>query len=269
MFYFRHGFCFITLPGYRSRMNYMFRNKLYIENNWGLFFGQLNDNKLHRHYALQISVASESSLLITDATGTENNYMSCWINSNVFHRFYCEKPALILLINPASTIGHHLLNDYGTKEITHLKNDLNDAFHRALNGNLFSPDVFTRFVQWLKDYLQEYQCDFESTIHVTDDRIYKAVQYLEHNFDRVVSLKEIAHFCHLSETRFLHLFKEKTRLNFRRYQLWNRLIKSLPYLKEHSITKTAHHFGFTDSSHYTRTFTETFGLSPKILTSLK
>ncbi|WP_409050310.1 helix-turn-helix domain-containing protein [Sphingobacterium sp. 2149] len=85
----------------------------------------------------------------------------------------------------------------------------------------------------------------------------------------MVSLKEIANICFLSETRFLHLFKEKTNLNFRRYQLWNKLIKSLPYLKEHSITDTAYQFGFTDSSHYSRTFKETFGLTPKFLSSLK
>lgn len=266
MFYFRQQVLFGSF--YRA-INYMFHNKLYIENNWGVFVGQLNDNKLHKHYALQISVASESSLLITDATGTENTYVSSWINSNVPHRFYCEKPTLIVLINPASMIGHHLLNDYGTTEITCLKKELNNTLHQAFDDYLLSQDAFTVFVRRLKSYLQGYQCDCESAIHFGDDRIYKSVQYLEDNFDRVVSLEEIADVCHLSQTRFLHLFKEKTRLNFRRYQLWNRLVKSLSYLKEHSITETAHQFGFTDSSHYTRTFTETFGLSPKIFTSLK
>jgi AraC-like DNA-binding protein len=69
--------------------------------------------------------------------------------------------------------------------------------------------------------------------------------------------------CHLSPTRFLHLFKEKTNLNFRRYQLWNKVVKSLPYLIKNSITETAYTFGFSDSSHYTRTFIETFGVTPK------
>lgn len=81
-------------------------------------------------------------------------------------------------------------------------------------------------------------------------------------------LPTIAEYCHLSPTRFLHLFKERTNLSFRRYQLWNKLVKSLPYLEKNSVTDTAYAFGFSDNSHYTRTFIETFGVTPKFL-SLK
>lgn len=89
---------------------------------------------------------------------------------------------------------------------------------------------------------------------------------MDANFEKVLSLEEVAEKCFLSPTRFLHLFKEKTNLTFRRYQLWNKLIQSLPFLVKHSITETAHSFGFSDSSHYIRTFKETFGVTPKFLT---
>jgi AraC-like DNA-binding protein len=99
--------------------------------------------------------------------------------------------------------------------------------------------------------------------HLQDNRIIKAFEFIGNNFEKVLSLEEVADYCSLSSTRFLHLFKEKTNLNFRRYQLWNKLVKSLPYLTKNSIADTAYTFGFSDSSHYTRTFIETFGVTPK------
>ncbi|NVK52191.1 MAG: AraC family transcriptional regulator [Flavobacteriaceae bacterium] len=40
---------------------------------------------------------------------------------------------------------------------------------------------------------------------------------------------------------------------------------SLKRKRKNWITETAHTFGFSDSSHYTRTFKETFGVTPKFL----
>ena len=113
--------------------------------------------------------------------------------------------------------------------------------------------------------LNQYKCDCEVKNHPKDDRIVRVLDFIETNFDKVYSVEEIAELCYLSPSRFLHLFKEKTGLNFRRYQLWNKTVKSLPYLVANSITDTAHTFGFTDSSHYTRTFKETFGVNPKFM----
>jgi AraC-like DNA-binding protein len=42
-------------------------------------------------------------------------------------------------------------------------------------------------------------------------------------------------------------------------------VKSLPHLTKNSITDTAYTFGFTDSSHYAKTFKETFGVNPKFM----
>ncbi len=114
----------------------------------------------------------------------------------------------------------------------------------------------------------ELKCSCEAENHFEDDRIYKAIKFIEKHQERIISLAEIAKVCFLSESRFLHLFKEKTGIQYRRYQLWNKLIKSLPYLKNHSITETAHRFGFADSSHYSRTFKETFGFTPKFISNL-
>lgn len=235
---------------------------------WGLFIGQFDDNILHRHYALQISIASHDKFEITDEKNHTAYYTACFINSNVPHQFKSNESSLVLLINPVSSIGHQLYNKYREAQITGLYDELKQL-SEIFTGYLQYELSFIELIKGINHCLLDFKCGCELENHFSDDRIYKAIQYLEHNFDRIVPLEEIAAFCFLSETRFLHLFKERTNLNFRRYQLWNKLIKSLPYLKVHSITDTAHQFGFTDSSHYNRTFKETFGLSPKFLSSLK
>lgn len=241
---------------------------LYIEPTWGIFIGQFNDNILHRHYAIQISLASNKHFNITDEKNNVNSYSACFINSNVLHKFHSSEISMIMLINPVSSVGHRLYQKYKNKQITSLHEELNPLSDIFINY-LLSNANFEKLIENIRDHLTSYVCTCDQENHFEDDRIYKSIQYLEQNFDKIVSLEEIAALCHLSETRFLHLFKEKTNLNFRRYQLWNKLIRSLPYLRNQSITNTAHQFGFTDSSHYNRTFKETFGLSPKFLLSLK
>lgn len=249
-------------------MNDTAQNKIYIEKTMGVFVGQFNDNVSHKHFALQISVASQGKFKITDAKDNQNSYSTCFINSNVLHQFKSNETSLIILINPISSIGHQLYNKYRNIKITSLDEDF-EQLVEIFADYLQNDSDFINLTNKINNYFVNFRCECELKNHFEDERIYKAIQYLEQNFDRIVSLKEIANICFLSETRFLHLFKEKTNLNFRRYQLWNKLIKSLPYLKEHSITDTAHQFGFTDSSHYSRTFKETFGLTPKFLSSLK
>lgn len=248
-------------------MNNKTENRIHLERMMGVFVGQFNDNVLHRHHALQISIASTTKFEIIDENSHQNSYSTCFINSNVLHQFRNKETSLIILINPFSSIGHQLYSKYKNISIAELHDDLKQL-ENIFETYLQDDTHFDILIHNIHDYLDTLKCECELENHFEDDRIYKAIQYLEHNFDRIVSLEEIAGICFLSETRFLHLFKEKTNLNFRRYQLWNKLIKSLAYLKNHSVTETAHMYGFTDSSHYSRTFKESFGLLPKFLLSI-
>ncbi|MFD2556700.1 helix-turn-helix domain-containing protein [Sphingobacterium tabacisoli] len=248
-------------------MNDLSRSKVHIESMMGIFVGKLNDNALHKHYAMQISIAANGKLDIADNQNNHNHYSTCFINSNVEHQFTCNEMSLIILINPISSIGHQLYIRNKAIDIAELNEDLM-PIREMFVDYLEKKSDFGQLTGNVGNHLRNYTCKCEVGNHVEDDRIYKAIQYLEQNFDRIVSLKEISSTCFLSETRFLHLFKDKTKLNFRRYQLWNKLVKSLPYLKTHSITETAHRFGFTDSSHYSRTFKETFGVKTRFLSSL-
>jgi len=78
-------------------------------------------------------------------------------------------------------------------------------------------------------------------------------------------LGEVAGHCSLSPSRFQHVFKETTGQSFRRAQLWTKMSHALPHLGKQSLTSLAHQFGFADSAHFSRTFRENFGFSPRDL----
>lgn len=237
-------------------------NRFYFRYNYGLFVGRLDNNTEHKHYAIQISLSSDNEFI---CSVKDNQIISCslFINSNIQHKLSCNGTQLIILVNPISRIGHFLHLKYSDTNYKELDADISDGLTDLLTSYVKRELTFDLFCSAADKILEQFVCNCDTEFHPKDDRIVKAIKYLDDNAERVVSLKEISDICFLSQSRFLHLFKEKTGIHFRRYQLWNRLIKSLPYLSDNNITTVAHQFGFSDSSHYTRTFKETFGLIPK------
>lgn len=237
----------------------------HFDKNFGLFIGKLTDNKFHKHYALQISVSRNPILKLSLKNQKEISSKVFFINSNIEHKLISNTNQLTILINPLSSIGHQLYLINKNTDFSIHNNELTETLIKLLTQFESNKLTFSELCAMTSQVLFNYQCTCESENHFQDDRIIKAIKYMDENFEKVFSLKEVSAKYFLSSTRFLHLFKEKTNLSFRRYQLWNKIVKSLPYLTENSITDTAYTFGFSDSSHYTRTFKETFGVTPKFL----
>lgn len=237
----------------------------HFDKNFGLFIGKLKENLYHKHYALQISVSVKSNMTLTIKGENEILGKSFFINSKVEHKLISESNQLTVLVNPLSSIGHQFHLQFEKSNFASLNENLSDKLIETLNKFETSKIDFEKLCELTSQVLSEYQCTCESENHFDEKRIINAIKYMDANFEKVLSLEEVSKKCFLSPTRFLHLFKEKTNLTFRRYQLWNKIIKSLPFLVKNSITETAYKFGFSDSSHYTRTFKETFGVTPKFL----
>ncbi|MEL7400001.1 MAG: AraC family transcriptional regulator, partial [Pseudomonadota bacterium] len=66
----------------------------------------------------------------------------------------------------------------------------------------------------------------------------------------------------LSESRFLHLFRQQMGIAWRPYLLWRRLLCAVQQMAHGlSATAAAHQAGFADSAHLSRTFRSTFGMT--------
>jgi AraC-like DNA-binding protein len=234
----------------------------HFDKNFGLFIGQLTDNRFHKHYALQISVSTKSNLTLSVKNETILG-KAFFLNSKVEHKLTCDNNQLTILINPLSAIGHQLFLKFDNFDLLSFSDNLASELIALLYKFERKELTFENLCILVSLTLTQYKCTCEQENHLQDDRIIEAIEFMDKYFEEVLSLERVAEHCHLSPTRFLHLFKEKTNLNFRRYQLWNKVVKSLPYLTKNTISDTAYTFGFSDSSHYTRTFIETFGVTPK------
>ncbi len=238
------------------------KNNYYIGRNWWLFAGIFQHNALHRHYAIQISIATNKCIIISDGKNNEQYYESCIIRNNEPHRLACNEPHITLLINPTSPAGHYLNQLFSNLHIASFSHPIAHDIKNRLNNFISGSISFETLAGIIKNLLEQADCLCMEENHFGDMRIKKAILYLESHYERVIPLAEAADQVHLSPTRFLHLFKQTTGITYRRFLLWNKLSKSFHYLKEHGVTLTAHEFGFTDGAHYSRTFKENFGFSP-------
>lgn len=102
--------------------------------------------------------------------------------------------------------------------------------------------------------------------YVVDQRIVNVIALIKQTIDNNLSVDELAESVNLSTPRLVQLFKRQTGIPIRRYRLWHRLYVSakLVGLGE-NFTDAALAAGFTDSSHYCRTFRSMFGMTPSRL----
>ena len=240
------------------------KNKFHFRPNYGIFVGTLNDNIVHQHYAVQLSICLNEVMKLT-VDEVMDIKSSFYLNSNIPHQLICPETQLTILINPISKIGYYLQHLHKSEMALQINEKVFSALSLLLRDYQIAGKNFETLCSKIDLFFKGLEELFEEELGAKDNRIIKAITYLDDNFAKQVSLEEVAKICFLSPSRLLHLFKEETQTTFRRYKLWNKLVKSLPSLKLQSITSTAHQFGFTDSSHYTRTFKETFGITPKFI----
>lgn len=235
-------------------------------NDIGYLLGEISDNTLHQHYAVQIVISLNNSIVVKSETA-DYKAKSILIKSMQSHQLNChDQQVLILLINPASKIGH-LLNKHTKPKDIQIINTSWIRSIRDITMNL-SQEKLTdeNFINAMQKATKEYLDNNKGCFQNTDKRILLALDLLEKNTTEISPLEIIASQVFLSASRFIHLFKKETGITYRRMQLWNKLIASIDEISGYnSITELAHAHGFSDSAHYSRTFKQTFGINPKIL----
>lgn len=207
----------------------------------------------HRHNALQITIS------INDGSKLRCNSLEEIIESEVIlipplidHAFY-ENSGLVLIILVddesivADSIGASKVQPLEIFDFAELQTHIREAAEFSNLNHVFEKTKF--FSKFMKSKI--------------DERMHKLISELKKDDEFLPSAKDAADICHLSESRFLHLFKKELGLPFRKYILWIKLRRTLKYLKMgRSLTEAAHVGGFSDSAHLSRYFKESFGLSP-------
>lgn len=100
---------------------------------------------------------------------------------------------------------------------------------------------------------------------VSDERIVRALAWINSRVDQPVTLDEVAAEVFLSPGRFRHLFAEQTGMGLRPWMLWRRFIRAWEVIMSgRSLSTAAHEAGFADAAHLTRTCRRMFGVAPSM-----
>ncbi|BDU39240.1 helix-turn-helix transcriptional regulator [Vibrio nigripulchritudo] len=226
----------------------------------GLFasYSQALEANNHRHHAIQLTIPDGDAELITESATIRGASL---LAPNVPHQLELEA-GWVWLIEPESTLGEVLLRLLDSETCISL-------------GDLpCHTNIDQQFVL-VSDWLERQSLPFDMSHLNTkaeyvqlDNRILKLLERLNQCFGQVCvkpdhwRASDIAQDLTISESRFLHLFKENMGIAWRPYLLWRRLLCAIGMLKSgKSATESAYMSGFADSAHLSRTFKQHFGLT--------
>lgn len=102
---------------------------------------------------------------------------------------------------------------------------------------------------------------------VANERIKPAVEYIEENCTKELSVGELAALCYLSEPRFFALFKAAAGLAPIAYKNSVRLKKAANYLiarPDKSVEAVAEAFNYSSPAYFIREFRKAFGATPAV-----
>ncbi len=111
--------------------------------------------------------------------------------------------------------------------------------------------------------------DFIELVYSSQDarkvtQISPAINYVDANYDKPITLAEIARASHLSGSRLAHIFKEQTGITIIDYLTSVRIerAKQLLLATDQNCTEICFQVGYNNQSYFTRTFKELVGMTP-------
>ena len=223
---------------------------------------------IHAHYAIQITFGSEHGVRFRTSEREEwTAYRGAIIASRQPHTMDASRvhSNAVLFVEPETREGRALAERYlrgGIAAIPDaLLTDVAPALFAAWHSRSSARAV--RDAAW--DVVQALTGGVEPSA-VSDERILRAVAYINAHLDAPLTLEDVAGEACLSPSRFRHLFVEQTGLALRPYILWRRFLRAWELITAGaSLSTAAHRAGFADLAHFSRTSRRMFGFPPSAL----
>ncbi len=211
------------------------------------------------------------------------NLPHMWVNDDV----YFEESSTL----KAEAIAIHFKEDFlgdaffRNPEMKHISSLLDKASYGVkFEGNntkiiqqvkeLSTHDDFKRVIQFLeilnqlslsKDYKLLSSSGFVDTFRKSDNKnLYKPYEYIFNNFNKSISLDDVAKVANMNPSSFSRFFKRVNRKTFSKYLNEIRIGYACKLLIENknSITAICYESGFNNISNFNRQFKAITGLSP-------
>lgn len=196
------------------------------------------------------AVGIEGPLTVTTPDGATREGTSVLIPPRLTHQLICLGRGLVsCYLEPTSARAEacrHRMSGF-SGEI--------GVGHAAQQRLTFIPSDDESACRWL-------DLAAPGTQKVVDPRIVVAAGRIREDPATAVSSRELAAEAGLSESRFLHLFRDELGTSLRRYRIWVRLVHAGTAIAAGAnMTEAAMKSGFASPSHLSDRFKTTFGLS--------
>ena len=98
----------------------------------------------------------------------------------------------------------------------------------------------------------------------------QAKQYIEDNFQRQITLEDVAEAIHMNPSYLSHMFKKELHINFSDFLLSCRIDAGKELLRstDTQIAEVAEQIGYQDSKYFSKVFNRVVGLKPSVYRKL-
>jgi AraC family transcriptional regulator len=220
---------------------------------------------VHAHYAIQIAFGAVPGIAFRASDDDAwSEYDGALIPSRQPHAMDATRvaPSAVLLVEPETREGRALTERHLRDGITPLPGAAVDDVGRALFAAWREQRSVDVVAEAARRVVRTLAGDVAPSV-VSDERILRAVAYMQGHLERPLTLDEVADVACLSPSRFRHLFVEQTGMGLRPYLLWRRFLRVWELLGAGgSLSAAAHAAGFADAAHLTRTSRSMFGFPP-------
>lgn len=146
--------------------------------------------------------------------------------------------------------------------------DINVMLERNLSyvGRMAELNTQEDLCAWVSVALNEFiELVYSSQDSRKVTQIHPAINYIDANYDKPITLNEIAKVCHLSVSRLAHVFKEQMGITIVDYITSVRIerAKQLLLATEQNCTEICFQVGYNNQSYFTRTFKDLVGMTPR------
>jgi AraC-like DNA-binding protein len=220
---------------------------------------------LHAHYAMQIAFGSEPGIRFRPREDDDwTEYHGVVIASRQPHTMDSTVVSYnaVIFVEPETREGRALAERFTSAGISALDAETVARIGRPVFAAWREQRSKGAIREAAQNVVRELTGGVEPIV-LSDERILRAVSYINSHLDSELSLDEVAAVAYLSPSRFRHLFVEQTGLGLRPYILWRRFLRAVELVfGGESVSTAAHAAGFADAAHLTRTCKRMFGFAP-------
>jgi AraC-like DNA-binding protein len=233
-----------------------------------IFIGTAGELPAHAHQAIQICFLFEGRIRLRPSNEDPwTDYDLAIVPSRHRHGMDGSRVhyGATLFVEPETRAGRILTERYSRHGIAAVDRAPLDSVLLELRAAALAQRGPREIVQRARAVVESLTQHSQPAV-TSDERILRAVKYINDHLSGPITLEKVAGVAYLSPSRFRHLFAEETGMALRPYILWRRFVSVWEHrMKGASLSAAAHAAGFADSAHLARTSRRMIGIPPSLL----